>query len=105
MFDTFLADKTTIDKNQKMKVARMPQNDDKFLKIITRDSVDVFLNYEKELQRIFTIYDTENYNQKNIMLTWEELALQNKKMTMWNLVRFLRDAKIINGSLSFENIT
>jgi len=38
------------------------------------------------------------------MLRWDELALQNKKMTMWNLIRFLKDSKVIGGSLSVEAI-
>lgn len=59
MFDTFLMDGTTIDKN-KMRVTRVMNIDEKNIKLISREAIDVFLDYERETQRLFTIYDSEN---------------------------------------------
>jgi hypothetical protein len=38
------------------------------------------------------------------MLTWEEIALQNKQMTMYNYLRFLRESGVIQGLLNIEAI-
>ena len=59
MFKLFLREGTTIEKS-KMKVHRVLQEDDKNKKIITREVVEVLMDYEEELKRIFTLYDYDN---------------------------------------------
>ncbi len=38
------------------------------------------------------------------MLTWKELAIQNKKLSSFALIKFLRDADIIPNLLNIEKL-
>ena len=59
MFNLFLKDNTTVD-NKKMKNKRVLVDDDKNKKLIKREVINVLMDYELELKRIFTLYDYDN---------------------------------------------
>ena len=59
MFNLFLKDNTTVD-NKKMKKKRVLVDDDKNKKLIKREVINVLMDYELELKRIFTLYDYDN---------------------------------------------
>ena len=39
------------------------------------------------------------------MLTWKELAVQNKKLNTVNCIRFLKEADVIPNLINIENFT
>ncbi len=59
MFNLFLKDNTTVD-NKKMKKKRVLVDDDKNKKLMKREVINVLMDYELELKRIFTLYDYDN---------------------------------------------
>lgn len=48
---------------------------------------------------------SENYKKGRLLLKWEELALDNKKLTTFSLMKFLNDSQIVPHSMSPELIS
>ena len=59
MFNLFLKDGTTV-KNNKMRKNRAIVEDDRNKKLLCREVINVLMDYEHELKRIFTLYDYDN---------------------------------------------
>jgi hypothetical protein len=59
MFNLFLKDGTTV-KNNKMRKNRCIVEDDRNKKLLCREVINVLMDYENELKRIFTLYDYDN---------------------------------------------
>lgn len=47
---------------------------------------------------------SENYKKGSLLLKWEELALDNKKLTTFALCKFLNDSQIVPHSMSPETV-
>ena len=71
-------------------------------KILSETTIEALCSYELELQQIFTMYISENVGKKKFLLTWKELALQNKKLTTINVIRFFKNSELIPHEISIE---
>lgn len=58
--------------------------------------------YEEEIKAMFVSYISENYRSPKLLLTWKEVALQNKKLTSYALIQFLKEAQIVPIIMNIE---
>ena len=101
MFNEILSEKVVISKDSIDSVRSLIM-DDLNKKIMTEAVLKAIIEYELEVRNIFTIYMTENLFYQKILLTWKEILVQNKKMTMPALIRFLKESGII-GQINIEH--
>lgn len=133
MFNEMLSEKAVINKescnfskflyilNSIVENPRIMMFDELNKKLLSQNCIKILEEYEEELKRCFTLYYSENilYGKMVILnfisrkidefiefklLEWSELSLQNKRMTSFGLIRFLKDADVIPNVLSIEQL-
>ena len=77
--------------------------DDSNKKILNYTFIKTLLEFEDELKRAFALYYSENLLYNKLLLDWSELALHNKKMNSFGLIKFLKEAEILPHLLSIEH--
>lgn len=73
-----------------------------WIRLLTEPAIRTICEYEEELRSCFVAYMSENYKKGRLLLKWEELALDNKKLTSFALARFLNDSQVVPHHLSAE---
>jgi len=103
LFNQILADKTVISKDS-IENPRVMVFDEVNKKLLSEGAIRAVCDYELELRNCFTVYISENFQFGKVMLTWRELQLQNKGMSPYALIKFLKDADLIPNLLNIENL-
>ncbi|CAD8089476.1 unnamed protein product [Paramecium primaurelia] len=103
MLNEILSEKSAV-RDHNVEPNRIIVLDETNKRLLAESSIQAISLYERELKNIFTIYMQENLQRGIIMLRWKEIWVQNKKMNMVSLVRFLRDAEIVPHILSIEQL-
>ena len=101
MFSDVLAEKTVATKDA-VETTRTPYYDDTTKKILSEPSFHVLCQFEDEMRACFVSYMSENYAGNRLMLSWKELALENKRMSIFGFIRFLKEAALVPNYLSVE---
>ncbi|KAL4481373.1 hypothetical protein ABPG72_010526 [Tetrahymena utriculariae] len=103
MFQEILSEKTIVNKGS-IEILRCPLFDDITKKLLLETTIQVLCEYEEELRNCYVSYISENYFQQKLLLTWNEIALQRKKMSTFALLMFLKESHVIPNVLSVENV-
>ena len=74
-------------------------------RLLETETIQAFIDFEKDLKAAFTCYFEENFKTRKIFLTWRELSLQNRRLSLVNLTRLLRDAEVILGYINVHQFT
>lgn len=82
----------------------MPLFDEITKKLLLESAICTLHMYDLDLKAIFTAYMAENYRKGEILLSWEELILNKKKLTTPSFIQFLKDAGIFPSIMSIETI-
>ncbi|KRW99650.1 hypothetical protein PPERSA_03451 [Pseudocohnilembus persalinus] len=94
----------TVANNDRVENNRNPISDDVTKKLLTEQAIAVLCQYEEELRACYVAYMTENYRKGSLLLKWEELAMDNKKLSTHAFARFLNDSQVVPHSMSPEQI-
>ncbi|KAL4463410.1 hypothetical protein ABPG72_017131 [Tetrahymena utriculariae] len=82
---------------------RVLNYDESNKKVFNEYTIETILEYEEDLKRLFTAYMPENYDKQNIMLTWEEIDMLNKKTSTMSVLKLLIDANIMPTLITQEH--
>lgn len=53
---------------------------------------------------IFVAYISENYECEHVLLNWNEMGLEGKKMSSFAFIKFLYEANVIPNYMNIEHI-
>lgn len=74
--------------------------------------IKIYVEYEKFFQLAFSCYFQMNYNKNRIVgcrltqfLTWREICLQEKRLSLMHFIRMLEDAEITVNYISSEIVS
>jgi len=104
MFKTLLVERSAINMRDAIEPPKVLAHDETNKRVLSENIIEIICNYEKELQTVYCLYNSDNIKYGKMMLVWREIAIQNNKMTSFGLLKFLVDADVIPRLLGPENL-
>jgi len=105
LFKTLLVERSAINMRDSIEPPKVLMHDETNKRILNENIIEILCSYEKELQTVYCLYNSDNIKYGKLMLVWREIAIQNNKMTSFGLIKFLVDADVIPRLLGPEALS